>query len=377
MYEIGDEELAALSDLFRSKKLFRYQLGNQSQCDQFETEFSLRIESKHAILLSSGTNALAIALKCLEIGPGDEVILPSYTFVATAAAVRMVGAKPVICNINRTLGIDPVDAAKLVTARTKAIIPVHMDGLASDMSGILQLAEKKNLLVIEDCAQALGGSFNGSPLGSLGAVGTFSLNSNKILSAGEGGILVTSNREIYERAFTTHDLASRYNPVKNKLFPPLLEELGMSSRVSEIQGTIMRVQLRRLDGILKNLRRRKQILAESLANVPSIDVSFGADATGDCACSLHIIFSDPMIAAAKSRLLMDNHILCAFPTLRPAHVAWKWINLVDPDSEAAVNAHLLPSKNLMMSTLKYDIDYDLSIDATKALADKLTTLLRI
>src|SRR3954468_3270177 len=132
MYQIDEKELNAIRKVFKKKKLFRYQVG-PGECDRFETDFARTIGTKHALLVTSGTNALIAALSACGIGPGDEVIIPSYTFVATATAVTTVGAIPVIANIDETLGISPSEVESLITDRTRAVIPVHMDGLAADM----------------------------------------------------------------------------------------------------------------------------------------------------------------------------------------------------------------------------------------------------
>jgi dTDP-4-amino-4,6-dideoxygalactose transaminase len=368
MYDIGDEEAEAVRKVILSKKLFRYQPGEGGECDRFEREFSEASGVAHAVLVSSGTNALVAALVALGVGDGDEVLVPAYTFVATAGAVRLAGAIPVIVNVDETLGISASEARKKITPKTKAIIPVHMDGLASDMEGVCALAREFGLVVVEDCAQAIGGSYRERRLGAWGDAGAFSLNENKNITCGEGGIAVTSRRETYERMFGLQDLSAQFNPFKKEIFRDARPALGMSMRVSEIQGAIMRVQLTRLDGFLLRLRERKLIFLEMLASVPGLRMTRGNCAAGDCASSLHLRFADPMQAGAVSKRLVGAGILAAFPTLRPAHVAWKWIELVDPAGAAAVKAELLPSMDVLMGTLKYDLNPALSLDETAELA---------
>lgn len=375
MYEVGEEEVRAVAKVLLSKKYYRYPASEKGECDLFEREFAETIGVKHAIILSSGTNALAIALIARGIGPGDEVLVPAYTFVATAAAVKLAGAKPVVVNVDDELGLSVADARTKINSRTKAIIPVHMDGLVADLKGAKRLADDHCLFLLEDCAQALGGSFGKKRLGAVGHAGAFSLNDNKNISCGEGGIVVTDDSALYRKMFKLHDMASQYNPVKKKLYDGATPEMGLSTRVSELQGAIMRVQLKRLDKILKRLRERKDVLLESLKGAPGVRPVTGHSRAGDCASALHLRFSDPSVAARASKALMENGITAAFPTLRPAHVAWKWMDMIEPSEAKLATAMLLPSVEIMMSTLKYDVPYDLTLAETRKLAKKLRTVL--
>jgi 8-amino-3,8-dideoxy-alpha-D-manno-octulosonate transaminase len=378
MYECGEEEVEAARRVLLSKNLFRYQSGHQGECDLFEREFAAHIGAGHSILLNSGTNALVAALRAYGIGADDEVIVPAYTFVATPAAVRLVGATPVIANIDASLGLDVHDARKKITSRTRAIIPVHMDGLAADMNGIMALAQEFGLFVIEDCAQAIGGSYKGRRLGSIGHAGAFSLNVNKIISCGEGGIVATSDRTKYETMFCIHDLSAIYSPVKKDLLQNVEPFLGSSMRVSELLGAVARVQLGRLDEILAKLRERKQRLIHTLQDAAEVRIVSGHCADGDCGTSLHFKFSDPAAAAFGSKLLDKAGIVAAPPTLRPAHVAWKWIDLVHPKAEAAAaKGDLLPSMDIILSTLKYDIDPNLDLNETDRLAQKFLQTIQL
>src|SRR5579885_1353434 len=194
MYQIDEREIAAIRRVVSKRRLFRYQSEGPGECDRFEREFAAKIGTRHSLLVTSGTNALIAALSSAGIGPGDEVIIPSYTFVATATAVTSVGAIPVIANIDETLGISPAEIRALITDRTRAIIPVHMDGLASDMREIMKLARKHKLVVIEDVAQAIGGRFEGRRVESKGDFVHFSPTENKNISCGEGGIAAVSDR---------------------------------------------------------------------------------------------------------------------------------------------------------------------------------------
>ncbi len=364
MYYLGDEELSAIKELFGRKKLYRYSSQYETECDAFEKEFSRHLNVSHSILLSSGTNALIAALKVCGIKPGDEVLIPTYTFVATATAVLHVGAVPILVNVDSSLSLSIQDAASKVTDKTRAIIVVHMDGLAADLSGASELATKYGLSLIEDVAQAIGGSHFGKRLGTVGQVGCFSLNENKIISCGEGGILVTHDRSKYEQAFCIHDASAQFNPSKKDFFQEITPFLGGSMRVSEIQGTIMRVQLKRLEGILQNLRTRKSIYTQELRNLKSLTVLEGHCAEGDCGTSLHLQFANPETSLKAAQSLQKAGFRFFPTTARPAHASWKWSHLLGAQGNYSA-ALFLDSISILTRTLKMDIDIEQSLDETQ------------
>ncbi|HUP58417.1 MAG TPA: aminotransferase class I/II-fold pyridoxal phosphate-dependent enzyme [Bdellovibrionota bacterium] len=386
MYEIDEKELVAIRKVFEKKKLFRYQSAGPGECDLFEREFARKIGTKHSLLVTSGTNALIAALAAAGVGPGDEVIIPAYTFVATATAVTAVGAIPVIANIDETLGISPAEARRLITDRTRAIIPVHMDGLSADLKAITKLARKHELVVIEDVAQAIGGSFQGMRLGSWGDFGCFSLNENKNISCGEGGIISVSKRAFYERVWCMQDASAQFSPVRKTVFRDTEPFMGLSMRVSEITGAVMRVQLKRLDPILRGLRARKKIFIERLKGQSRARVVLGNCAPGDCASSLHLLFEDPESAAAFGRKIRAKGVLFAPATARPAHACWKWTNLLGENATypggrnpysmtdrkySYHTAQYLDSIGILMRTLKMDIDLNQDPDVTAVWAERV------
>jgi dTDP-4-amino-4,6-dideoxygalactose transaminase len=198
MYILGEEEVDAVRRVIETRRLYRYHVEHASESTAFEREWSEKISCQHTILMSSGTAALICGLIGMGIGPGDEVIVPAYTFMATPLAVLAVGAVPVIAEIDETLTIDMKDAERKITSATKAIIPVHMCGFHCDMDAVMSVASAHGLMVLEDACQAVGGSYKGTRLGAIGDAGAFSFNEFKIISCGEGGALVTSNRKIHD-----------------------------------------------------------------------------------------------------------------------------------------------------------------------------------
>ncbi|MCX7795469.1 MAG: DegT/DnrJ/EryC1/StrS family aminotransferase [bacterium] len=284
MYRIGEEELEEIRRVFKSKQLSRYgnpKEGHLQEVVQFEREWAEKIGVRYSLLMAGGgTSALASGLIGLGIGPGDEVIVPGYTFIATASAVLNAGAIPVIVEVDETLTLDPVDFEKKITPNTKAVIPVHMQGLPANMDRIIEIAQNHNIKVVEDSCQAVGGSYKGKRLGSLGDVGVFSFNYYKIISCGEGGCIVTNDRLVYERVLIYHDSGFVFlSPSPKEVNIPIF--IGLQLRANEIMGAILRVQLRRLDGILSDLRRIKKIFLEELSStgVKFVPVN---DPEGDC-----------------------------------------------------------------------------------------------
>ena len=371
MYFIGEEEIKVLRKLFEKKQFYRYRPGEKSECDFFEEEFSKHTDSPHSLLLSSGTNALAVSLLAGGLAPGDEVLIPAYTFVATAAAVVHAGGIPVIVNIDKNLSMDFEDAVKKLTTRTKALILVHMDGLAANVLEAQSFCSRNLLLFIEDVAQAIGGQSENKKLGTFGAFGCFSLNENKNISCGEGGILIAKDRANYERAFCLHDGPAQFNPTKKDFFTQITPFLGLSMRVSEIQGAIMRVQLRRLEFILTELKKRKLLLTAAVAGFSKAEVIAGYSA-GECNSSLHLQFVDLEVAAGTVRKLREIGLPIAPVTARPAHASWKWSHLLGGNYPVS---DYLQSVEILTRTYKSDINIHLSMSETEELAAKIKKVL--
>ncbi len=284
MYRMGEEEVKELRKVFLSKQLFRVgdpASGHLQEVVRFEQAWAKLIGTEYALLLSGGgTAALMCGLVGFGIGPGDEVLIPSYTFMATASAVLAVGAIPVIVEVDDSCTMDPEDLEKKISPQTKAIIPVHMVGMPANMEKISSIAKKHNLKLLEDACQAVGGSFKGKRLGSWGDAGAYSFNVFKIIGCGEGGGFVTSDRMIYERASIFHDSGTAFRPYAGDFTIPIF--LGYQFRASEIMGAIMNVQLTRLEGILKDLRKIKRMFMESLTGKPGICFARSNDLEGDC-----------------------------------------------------------------------------------------------
>jgi dTDP-4-amino-4,6-dideoxygalactose transaminase len=208
-YWFGEEELDAVIKVMRSGHLFRY--GSDSDPDflhtvaTLEKDFAKYCGAKYALATSSGTASLVASLIALGLKPGDEIIVPAYTFVASFSACIFAGLVPVLCEVDESLTMDPGDVEHRISSRTKAVMPVHMLGNPCNMDAIMAIAKKNGLSVIEDCCQAAGASYQSKKVGTMGDIGAFSLNVFKTINSGDGGLVVTSDQNLYETAFAVHD----------------------------------------------------------------------------------------------------------------------------------------------------------------------------
>ncbi|MBW2206033.1 MAG: DegT/DnrJ/EryC1/StrS family aminotransferase [Deltaproteobacteria bacterium] len=299
---IGEEEKSQILEVLSRKVLFRYEFDAQREgvykVEAFEKAFSEYCGVNHALAVSSGTAALRVALAALGVGPGDEVITQGFTFVATWEAILDAGAVPVYTEVDDTLCMDPQDLENKISTRTKAIIPVHMCGAQARIPEILEKAAGKNLPVIEDTAQSCGGKLQGKALGSFGAMGTFSFDSVKTLTTGEGGMVITDDEALYIRASEYHDHGHDHNPEVGRG----LEKrnfIGVNYRMMELQGALGLAQLGKLDNvILANQKENKGRIKEALAKIDQITFRNIPDPEGDTATFL--IFFLPTAEKAKA-----------------------------------------------------------------------------
>ncbi len=282
---IGEEEKKAVMDVFdKGGVLYRYGLNYKRQnifrVEQFEKKIAEKVGSGDALFVCNGTAALKIALAGLGVKAGDEVITQSFTFIATAEAILELGAVPVIAEIDASLNMDPVDLEKKITKKTKAIIPVHMAGVAAKMDEIMAIAKKHGIAVLEDSCQALGATYKGKYLGTIGDAGAYSLDVGKIITTGEGGVVVTGNKKIFLKAREYSDHGHECNPAV-----PRGEDTrtiwGFNYKVTELQGAVALAQLEKLDLILKKQRENKKKLKDGIKNVKNIEFRQLPDEKGD------------------------------------------------------------------------------------------------
>jgi len=269
------EEADTIQKVLLSNKV-NYWTGVEGR--NFEREFSETCRVNHAVVVANGTVALELALEALGINHGDEVITSCYTFIASASAIVMRGAIPIVADIDpHSLNITANTIHPHITSRTKAIIAVHLAGCPCDMDPILELAKEYNLKVIEDCAQAHGATYKGRPVGSIGDVGAFSFCQDKIMTTGgEGGMLTTNDEDIWKRAWAYKDHGKSFDAVYNKEHLPgfrwLHESFGTNWRMTEMQAAIGRIQLRKLPEWLKARRANAAQLDEAFKKIPALEV---------------------------------------------------------------------------------------------------------
>lgn len=277
--DVGDKEIAAVTKVLRSQRIFRFLPGEPDESAQLEDWYCKACGVEHALALGcGGTGALICALTGLGIGSGDEVIVPGYTYVATAAACLSVGALPVLAEIDESLTLDPDDVEKRITPYTRAIIPVHMRGVPADMERIMAVAKRHNLLVLEDCAQSNGGAYHGRPLGSIGHAGAFSLQHYKVVTAGEGGIVTTNDGSVYRRAAMKHDSAMFFW----KDDPRWETFAGENFRMCNMRAALALTQLERMPGILRRCRSIKQRLRAAIDAIDGVEFQKLNCEAGDC-----------------------------------------------------------------------------------------------
>jgi dTDP-4-amino-4,6-dideoxygalactose transaminase len=311
--KIGREELLELLDLWQftpetkrqiwelvkadralqGPHLFRYYNPRPSKVEAAERAFAELFGVKHCLAVNSCTSALICAYRALGIGAGDEVIVPAYTFFATAATVVAANAIPIIVDVDETLCLDPAAVQQAISRRTKAIVPVHMRGAPAQMDALLDIAGRAGIPLVEDVAQAGGGSFQGKRLGSLGTLGCFSFDYYKVHASGEGGFVTTDDAWLYTRAQSWHDTAACWRPDRfgrerqaGELF------CGENYRMSELQGAVALAQIRKTDAMLAGYRRAHRRIKDAIERVPGLSFRRVPDPAGDTSICLVLFLKD-------------------------------------------------------------------------------------
>jgi 8-amino-3,8-dideoxy-alpha-D-manno-octulosonate transaminase len=268
----GDQERASVQEVMDTGVLMRYGFdaarnGNWKAC-ALELALKDRMQVSHALVVSSGTAALSVALTVAKVGAGDEVILPTFTFVASFEAVLAVGAVPILVDVDDTLTLDPLAVEKAITKRTKVIMPVHMCGSMADLKPLKALCKKYSLLLVEDACQAIGGSYEGKPLGSYGDIGCFSFDYVKTITCGEGGAIITNNEAFYKNADRYSDHG--HDHVGTNRGAEGHPVLGFNYRISELHAAVGVAQIARLDEFLKIQEKNYTVLREALSSLPEL-----------------------------------------------------------------------------------------------------------
>jgi 8-amino-3,8-dideoxy-alpha-D-manno-octulosonate transaminase len=335
--EAGGEEIGALARVIESKNLFRYYGVGEGpdEVASFEREFADHMGSKHALCVNAGASALICALIGAGIGEGDEVIVPAYTWNATPNAVLAARALPVLAEVDESLTLDPADVERRITPRTRAILPVHMRGAPAAIDELVAIAKQHDLVLIEDVCQAAGASYRGQRLGTFGDAGAFSLQFNKIITTGEGGVMITDRDDLLDLALDVHDCA---NSVRRGTGLPRFA--GYNFRASELTGAMARVQLTRLDGLLERMRANHARLSAEIAGLPGLTLRRANDEDGDAGIAL-IAFADSAAKAAEGAAALNAEGVLAMqiysPTTPDLHIYPFWAPVLAALEEAGAD----------------------------------------
>ena len=298
---IGAEETAEVLEVLSSRYLSRYGPSDDpafgAKVHHLEEEIAALASVRYGLGLSGGGSAaLWIALLGLGVGAGDEVIVPGFTFVASISSIVYAGATPVLAEIDASFDLDPADVEAKITQRTAAIIVVHMLGGPARMAELKAVADRHGIPIVEDCAQAFGATYRGQGVGGIGAIGTYSFNEYKTITAGDGGMVVTDDRELYERCFAMHDQGHAPDRLESKYAPRPF--LGMNFRMTELTAAVLRAQVRKLPMIVAHLRENQAIVREILEEVPAIEFRDAPDPDGDL--GTHLVVTLPSAAIAEA-----------------------------------------------------------------------------
>ncbi|MFY7694591.1 MAG: DegT/DnrJ/EryC1/StrS family aminotransferase [Sediminibacterium sp.] len=284
----GDEERKEVNDVLETGILMRYGFDGPRKgiwkSKELEAAICKTFGTGYAQLTSSGTAALTTAMASLGIGAGDEVIMPAFTFVASFEAVLSMGAVPVLVNIDETLTLNPTAVKAAITSKTKCIMPVHMCGSMADLDALKAICDEHQLILLEDACQSIGGTYKGKHLGTIGHAGTFSFDFVKMITCGEGGVVMTNDQNIYTKcdAFTDHG----HDHLGVDRGADLHPFLGYNFRISELHAAVGLAQIRKLDTFLTIQRRNNHILRSYLEQVPGISFRVVPDPSGDSASFL-------------------------------------------------------------------------------------------
>jgi len=331
----GDAERKEVHDVLDSGVLMRYGFDGMRQghwkAKEMEHAIQSRFEVNHAQLLSSGTAAVSLALASAGIGAGDEVIMPCFTFVASFEAIIMLGATPIIVDIDDTLTLD-IDAVKAaVTPKTKAIMPVHMCGSMANLNALRTICDANNLILIEDACQAIGGMYDGKALGTIGDLGCFSFDFVKTVTCGEGGVVITNNQKYYTNAdhYSDHGHDHEGSDRGAETHP----FLGYNFRISELNAAVGLAQFRRLDDFIAIQKKHYTIIRNELSNIAGLTFRTVPEGGEESYAFLNFFLEDLDTARKVSHSFKDNGIdVCFHYFDNNWHYIRKWDHLTTQKS---------------------------------------------
>ncbi len=330
-FEMFDQkEIDAVVDVLQRKMVHRYSFNNVRnhiwKVEEFEKAVAEKMGVSYCLGVSSGSAALYVALRAMGIGPGDEVITSPFTFIASVEAILECGAVPVLADIDESLNLSPGKAENCITEATKAIMPVQMFGASADMEAFEELCENYGLYLFEDSCQAMGATYKGKPVGTFGKWGTYSLDPYKVITTGEGGLILTDDEELYKKMEYYHD----HGHIHNKDIDRGAEGkacLGFNFRMSEIQGALGLAQLGKLDMAVEQLRRNRKAITEMVGSIEGLTMRPLADPEGDMASQLVYLFPTERSARIFQETLKESGVGCGVLADNTWHYARHWETL--------------------------------------------------
>jgi dTDP-4-amino-4,6-dideoxygalactose transaminase len=349
MYVVGQEEIDALARVIRANALFRYGVGNE--CERFEARYAKHLGVKHFALAASGSNALVAAMVAVGLGPGDEVIIPAHTYMATATSVLAVGAIPLIVDVDETITLDPKGVEAAIGPRTRAVVPVHMWGAACDMDAIMDVARRHNLIVIEDACQGVGGGYRGRKLGGIGHIGAFSFNYYKNMTCGEGGGVAVNDDLLAERARCAIDPCHFYWLGRDDAVKPFSSN---GARASELMGAMLNVQLDRLDRMIAAMRVEKKRILDETRSLGNLGLKPTPMNSPDHDCAAQVMYTLPTRETAK-RFVEFFPAVIAGKTGRHTYVEWDQLLMGAGAAHPAMNPFNMPANAECRKTYTKDM----------------------
>lgn len=350
---------------------------------KFEDEFKNYIGSKYALAVTSGTAALHTSLIGLGVKEGDEVILPAYAWVSCPSAIVAARGTPVLANVDKSLTINPADVEKKITKKTKVIMAVHIRGVPSDLDPLKKIARDHGVYLLEDVAQCGGGSYRGKKLGSIGSIGSFSFQLNKMISAGEGGATVTEDRLMWERMLMFHDVGTPFRhgePDEPKLeikpFP------GVNYRLNEISSAVLRAQLKKEDSIIAKVRANKAKIKKGISDIGGIEFRHLPDPQGEIGVALAFFvdkaekartFRDAILAEGIKRISGMYPGVMYDPARYDGHVFTAWGHLV-PGVDQLAKTDLSPTLDLLGRAVHVDVS---PVDTEEGINDIIEAIHKI
>ncbi|WP_417871522.1 DegT/DnrJ/EryC1/StrS family aminotransferase [Winogradskyella sp.] len=356
----GDLERKEVNDVLDSGVLMRYGFDGMRnghwKANELEAELAKTFNSKHVQLVSSGTAAVSVALASAGVGAGDEVIMPTFTFVASFEAIMMLGAIPVLVDIDDTLTLDPKAVKSAITSKTKAVMVVHMCGSMANLNALQEICDVNNLVLVEDACQAIGATYEGKPLGSVGDLGCFSFDFVKTITCGEGGAVITNNKDYYLNA--DHYSDHGHDHIGNDRGAETHPFLGYNFRISELHAAVGLAQVRRLPEFLDIQRKYLKIFQETLSQISEITLRTVPEGGEESGAFFNFFLPDLETTRTVIKAFKENGIdACWNYYDNNWHYIRKWDHLKDLKSLFPISEEVKAGLSYLKTTSFEQSDY--------------------